>query len=124
MQGAHVEETIVSEGCRIDGAQIDHSVVGIRSVIRHGARLSHTVMMGADYYETDAERQSAEAIPVGIGAGSIIERAIIDKNARIGEGVVISNQERVDHLDRSEYCIRDGIVIVPKNSVIQPGTVI
>jgi len=125
MQGVHIEESIVCEGCRLKDAEIDHSIVGIRSVIGRGARLSGTVMMGADFYE-DAEDQhpTSEIIPVGVGAGSTIERAIIDKNARIAEGVMIRNRDGVQRLDGPGYCIRDGIVIVPKNGVIPAGTVI
>src|SRR5262249_22020265 len=122
---APLDEAIVCEGCRIDEAQIDHSIIGIRSVIGPGVRLSHTVMMGADFYEHLENRHAmSEFIPVGIGAGSVIERAIIDKNARIGEGVVIRNQDNVDRLDGPGYYIRDGIVIVPKNGVIPAGTVV
>ena len=82
-------------------------------------------MMGADFYET-AEHQHpmSEGIPVGVGAGSVIERAIIDKNARIGEGVTIRNEKNVERYDGVGYYIRDGIVIVPKNGVIPAGTVI
>ena len=120
-----LEESIVCEGCRIDDAEIDHSVIGIRSIVGRGTRLSHTVMMGADFYETEEHSNpTSEAIAVGIGAGSRIERAIIDKNARIGEGVVIRNEKNVDHFEGPGYYIRDGIVIVPKNGVIPAGTLI
>jgi len=125
MHRVTLQETIVSEGCCIEDAEIDHSVIGIRSIIGRGVRLSHTVMMGADFYETPEDLHPAsEGIPVGIGAGSIIERAIIDKNARIGEGVVIRNEKGLERHDGVGYHIRDGIVIVPKNGVISAGTVI
>jgi len=121
----HLDEAIICEGCRVEEAEIDHAVIGIRSIIGRGARLSHTVMMGADYYEGGGGAPvSTEAIPVGIGAGSVIERAIIDKNARIGEGVVIRSQEGARDFDGPGYCVRDGVVIVPKNSAIAPGTVV
>lgn len=121
----HLEETIVADGCRLEDAEIDHSVIGVRSVIGHGARLSHTVMMGADSYDTSATyHPTSEVIPLGVGAGSVIERAIIDKNARIGANVVIRNQGTHDYLDGPGYYIRDGIVIVPKNAAIPAGTVI
>jgi glucose-1-phosphate adenylyltransferase len=81
--------------------------------------------MGADFYETVEDlHPSSEGIPVGIGAGSIVERAIIDKNARIGEGVVIRNEKNVERHDGLGYYIRDGIVIVAKNGAIPAGTVI
>jgi glucose-1-phosphate adenylyltransferase len=125
MHRVRLEEAIVSEGCRIEDADIDHAVIGVRSIIGRGARLSHTIMMGADFYETAADlHPMSEGIPVGVGAGSIIERAIIDKNARIGEGVVIRNQKHVERFDGPGYYIRDGIVIIPKNGVIPAGTVI
>ena len=122
---ARVTESIVAEGCRIADAEIDHSVVGIRSIIGPGARLTQTVMMGADFYESDGSGHPAtESIPMGVGAGSHIECAIIDKNARIGERVVIRNERKLTHFDGSGYFIRDGIVIVPKTGVIASGTVI
>lgn len=124
---AHVSlhESMVCEGCRMEEAEIDHSIIGIRSIIGRGARLSHVVMMGADFYESRTEHHpTSEGIPVGIGAGSIIERAIIDKNARIGEGVMIRNRNRIERFDGPGYYIRDGIVIVPKNGVIASGAVI
>jgi glucose-1-phosphate adenylyltransferase len=124
LQRVRLDETIVTEGCQIEDAEIDHSVIGIRSVIARGARLSQVIMMGADYYENRAAASRAEVIPIGIGAGSVIERAIIDKNARIGEGVVLRNEARVDRLDGPGYFVRDGIVIVPKNGIVPAGTVV
>jgi glucose-1-phosphate adenylyltransferase len=119
----HIHASVVCEGCRIQAAQIDRSVVGIRSIIGRDVRLSRTIMMGADFYST-AEDGSPGVIPMGIGAGSTIEHAIIDKNARIGEGVVIRNEKQIQHLDGLGFYIRDGVVIIPKNGVIAPGTVI
>jgi glucose-1-phosphate adenylyltransferase len=118
-----VHASVVCEGCRIQAEQIDHSVVGIRSIIGRGVRLSHAVMMGADFYSTPEDGKPG-VIPMGIGAGSIIEHAIIDKNARIGEGVIIHNEGQIQDLDGPGYYIRDGVVIIPKNGVIAPGTVI
>ncbi len=117
-------ESIISEGCQIDAAAIDHSIIGIRSIIGRDVRLSHTVMMGTDYYEDRAAAADTEMIPVGIGDGCRIERAIIDKNARIGPGVVIRNEKHLQHFDGLGYSIRDGIVIVPKNGVLPAGMVI
>jgi glucose-1-phosphate adenylyltransferase len=120
-----LNDTIVCEGSRIDAAGIDNSIIGIRSVVGRGSRLSHVIMMGADYYADLASYElPAETIPVGIGAGCVIERAIIDKNARIGDGAVIRNQDNLQHFDGPGYYIRDGIVIIPKNGVVASGTVI
>jgi glucose-1-phosphate adenylyltransferase len=125
MQRVRLEESIVCEGSRLKDAEIDHSIIGIRSIVGRGVRLSQTIMMGADFYELEeSARAATEFIPVGVGAGSSIECAIIDKNARIGEGVTIRNKEGVQRLDGPGYYIRDGIVIVPKNGVIPAGTVI
>ncbi|MFI5366788.1 MAG: glucose-1-phosphate adenylyltransferase [Candidatus Binatia bacterium] len=125
MERVRLTESIVCEGSRLTEAEIDHSIVGIRSTVGRGVRLSHTIMMGADFYEPEQPPHlGAEFIPVGVGAGSVIERAIIDKNARIGEGVVIRNQEDIQRFDGPGYYIRDGIVIVPKNGLIPAGTVI
>lgn len=125
LHATRIEESVICEGCRIGDAELDHSVVGIRSVIGRGVRLSHTVMMGADYY-SDAEDPSAtdHPIPIGVGPGSTIAHAIIDKNARIGEGAVIRNRRNLQNFDGVGYNIRDGVVIIPKNAVIAPGTVI
>lgn len=125
LHAARVQQSIICEGCRVGQAEIDHSVVGIRSVIGDGVCLSHTVMMGADYFgDSRNDRDKDEPVPVGVGAGSVIEHAIIDKNARIGERVVIRAQEELQNFDGPGYNIRDGIVIIPKNGVIPPGTVI
>jgi glucose-1-phosphate adenylyltransferase len=125
LHATHIRESMICEGCRIGDAAIDHSVVGIRSVIGHGARLSYTVMMGADHYGgTDDGTTAANSIPIGVGPGCTIERAIIDKNARIGAGVVIRNERKLQNFDGVGYNVRDGVVIIPKNAVIPAGTVI
>ncbi len=117
---AAVRSSIVTEGCRIERATIEHCVIGIRSVIRSGSRLRHVVMMGADFYEGEAQ----DEIPIGVGPECVIENAIIDKNARIGAGVVIRNESGEKHADGPNFYIRDGIVIVPKGARLPPGTVI
>jgi glucose-1-phosphate adenylyltransferase len=123
VQDTHIQESVVCEGSRIEAAEIDHSVVGIRSIVGRGVRLSRTVLMGADFYSTPEDGKPG-VIPMGIGRGSTIEHAIIDKNARIGEGVTIRSEREIRYLDGPGYYIRDGVVIIPKNGVIAPGTVI
>jgi glucose-1-phosphate adenylyltransferase len=120
IEGTRLRETIVCEGGHIEAESIESSIVGIRSIVGRGTRMSHVIMMGADYFDDAPE----DAIPVGIGPGCVIERAIIDKNARIGEGVQIRNSENVQHADGDGYLIREGIVIIPKNGVLPAGTVI
>ena len=113
-----IERAIISEGCVLNESVIRNSVIGIRSFIRKGAKVVDTLMMGADSYDNSSSRQ----IPLGIGEGSVIRGAILDKNARIGSGVTISNKDNLDNYDGDNYYIRDGIVIIPKNAVINDGT--
>jgi glucose-1-phosphate adenylyltransferase len=123
----HLDRAIVEEGCYVEKAVIEHSVLGRRSIIGPGVRMIDTVMMGADYYENAADlaRDEGKGVPpIGVGARSTIERAIIDSNARLGEGVVIRNLQGVTHADGPCYYIRDGIVVVAKNAVVPAGTTI
>jgi glucose-1-phosphate adenylyltransferase len=118
---------LVSEGCILMGAEIERSVIGIRSRIGHGTRIRDSLVLGADFYESIREIQRAEGRglpPVGIGADSVIERAIVDKNARVGRGVRIVNEKGVQEEDGEGYYVRDGIVFVPKEGVVPDGTVI
>jgi glucose-1-phosphate adenylyltransferase len=84
--------------------------------------VKNTILMGADYYDDDVTDAPAGAPPIGIGRNCIIDHAIIDKNARIGDGVVISPEGKSQDFDGEGYYVRDGIVVIPKNSVIAPGT--
>ena len=126
--GCDLERTVLAEGCLIKESDIRESVVGLRSIIGSDVRIARTVMMGADFYETPerrAENRRLERPDVGIGRGSSIEGAIIDKNARIGEGVVIRpHPSDEDMVETENYVIRGGIVVIPKNAVIPDGTVI
>jgi glucose-1-phosphate adenylyltransferase len=122
-----LDHALISEGCIVLGAEIQRSVIGIRARIGAGARLKNTLVLGADYYQTLPEIEAAHTagIPaVGIGAESVIENAIIDKNARIGRGVRIVNAAGVAETDGDGYCIREGIVCVTKNGVIPDGATI
>jgi len=116
-----ISNAVVSEGVIASGASFWRSVIGIRSIIREGSVLSRTVMMGADYYDGARSRTQPR---LGIGKNCRIERAIIDKNARIGDNVLIVNEKNLRRHDGNGYCIRDGIVVVEKDAVIPPGTVI
>ena len=127
VQSCDIAESLLSEGCYIEKARIERSVVGIRSRIASGARIRHSLILGADLYETphDLERLSRDGMPpIGIGEESIIENAIIDKNARVGRRVHIQNERGEKERDAANYHIRDGIVVVPKGAVIPDGTVI
>jgi glucose-1-phosphate adenylyltransferase len=123
-----INESLASEGSIITNANITHSIVGIRTIIESGANLDGVVCMGADAYETPEEKESNReaGIPnVGIGRTCIIKRAIIDKNARIGDNcrIGIDDLPRPDG-DYENYSIRDGIIIIPKGIILNPGTVI
>ena len=122
--GCRVDRGIVSEGCTLIESEVEQSVIGVRTMMGPGVRIYQSVVMGADVYESDSDRtRNAErGVPnIGIGAGSTIHRAIIDKNARIGAGVIISNDARVEEADGEGYHIREGIVVVPKDAVIPDG---
>jgi glucose-1-phosphate adenylyltransferase len=127
IEGCHLRQALVSEGCILMGAEIERSVVGIRSRIGQGTRVRNSLVLGADYYESleEIDRAQAKGLPpVGIGGDSVIERAIVDKNARVGRGVRLVNEAGVQEKDGDGYQIRDGIVIVPKGGVIPDGTVV
>jgi glucose-1-phosphate adenylyltransferase len=124
---AHLDKTAVADGCIIVDAKIEHSIIGIRSRIEAGATIKDSILMGLDDYETPEEAQAGMARgipPLGIGKNTYIERAIIDKNARIGDNVSISPGGKPENFDADNYNIRDGIVVVPKGGVIRSGTVI
>ena len=121
INGATMQRAVVSDGCIITDASLERCVIGIRSIIESGAVLRNVVMMGADYYEAEAAPRSGTP-PVGIGRNTTINDAIVDKNARIGERVVISPEGKPSEYDGENFYIRDGIVIIPKNAVIPDGS--
>lgn len=129
IDNCETRDSIISEGCIINGAKISHSVIGLRSRIGEGARVEASYIMGADYYQTldDMEGDRASGRPwIGIGAGTIVRRAIIDKNARIGARVKLLNEAGAENSDGpgGGYFIRDRIIIVPKNGLIPDGTIV
>lgn len=127
VHGGHLHNVLIGDGSRIYDATIRYSVVGLRSIVNRGVTLHRSVLMGADYYETEAEREENRRLgrpDVGIGAGSVIEGAIVDKNARIGRRVVIRMVPDREDQDHENWVSRDGIVIVPKNATIADGMVI
>ncbi|THG05746.1 glucose-1-phosphate adenylyltransferase small subunit 2, chloroplastic-like [Camellia sinensis] len=129
MLDADVTDSVIGEGCVIKNCKIHHCVVGLRSCISEGAVIEDSLLMGADYYETDADKRFLAAkgsIPIGIGKNSHIKRAIIDKNARIGDNVKIINTDNVQEAARETdgYFIKSAIVTVIKDALIPSGTVI
>lgn len=127
INGAAIDHAIISDGCIINRCQISHSLVGIRSLIGEGSRLHRVICMGNDYYESkeSIDEFAAAGIPkIGVGLNTRIENAIIDKNARIGDNVVISPDGKGENADHPLYFVRDGIVIIPKAGVVPHNTVI
>src|SRR5881396_3896666 len=120
INGATLRQAIVSDGCIISDAHLERCVVGIRSVIQSGATIRNSIVMGADYFEQDRHGDSGRP-PIGIGRNCVIDRAIIDKNARIADGAVITPEGKPENLDADHYFIRGGIVVIPKNAVIPAG---
>ena len=129
IEDSQIQDSILSDGCILAGAAITNSVIGLRSRISKGVRIDSSFLMGADYYQTFEEMRDdllANKPRVGIGEGTTINRAIVDKNARIGSNVRLTNEAKIVDADAADgsYYIRDGIIIVPKNAVIKDGTVV
>jgi glucose-1-phosphate adenylyltransferase len=110
-------DVLISDGSRILRSDISHSIIGTRSQVSAGCTIKDTIMMGSDYYERDDE-----GLPIGIGANSYIEGAILDKNVRIGSNVIIRPFSRNVDLDNEKWYVRDGIVVIPKDAEIPDGT--
>ncbi len=128
IENSVLEHVLIAEGCCIQQAEIRHSVIGLRSQIQSGTRILNSVLMGADYYTRTQEEEDAESLPgltpIGIGRNCFIDGAIIDKNACLGDNVVIKPFPRGTEIETENWVIQDGIVVIPKNAVIPPGTVI
>lgn len=124
---ARIERSLVAEGSVLEGAQVVHSIIGHRVFLLPGARVEDSILMGADFYEVGETRAKVlreGRIPVGIGEGASIKRAIVDKNARIGAGAIIHGRPDRPDEDHDEWSVRDGIVLVHKGAVIEPGSVL
>ena len=118
----HVKDSLVSEGCFLDRCRIHESVVGIRAHIESGTRVTRSVLLGADSYEDGAPLDGTPAL--GVGRDVVLDRVIIDKNARIGDGARLVNEKNIEHADGNGYYIRGGIIVVPKGGIIPPGMVV
>ncbi len=121
VQGAKVNRAVIAEGCVIDSCEIDRAVVGIRTQVRAGARITNSVLLGADYYSRE---EDDTGVPLGIGREVVLDRVIVDKNARVGDGARLVNTAGVQEADGNGYFIREGVIIVPKAATIAPGTVV
>lgn len=119
IEGANIRLSIINEGCRIGKAKINRSIVGIRSIISDNVVLDHVVHNGADYYTNDG---SGANVPGGIGENTVIKKAIIDKNVRIGKNVILENRSGIEEADLDYCVIRNGIIVVPTRTEIPDGT--
>ena len=129
VHNSQIGDTIIGDGCIINRARLARSVIGLRARIEPGAHIEDTYVMGADYYQSieDLRADAAAGLPlIGIGRDTVIRRAIIDKNARIGAGVRLTNDAQITNFDNEAagYHIRDGIIIIPKNATVKDGTIV
>jgi len=123
--GCRINSSVLAEGSRLRDAEISNSIIGLRGVVRGKSTLNRVVMMGADYYESEADflKNKGKGIPdLGIGRNCRIEEAIIDKNARIGDDVTILSHKGSKDITADNYVVRDGIVVIPKNALIKNGS--
>jgi glucose-1-phosphate adenylyltransferase len=119
-----LSQVLMADGCVIEKAELSNSLIGNRSVIRQNAVIRNTVMMGSSYFETEIKSQLTQVPAIGIGRGSYIEGAILDRNVRIGPGVRIEPFPSDFNIDKEDWVVRDGIVVIPHHAVISEGTVI
>jgi glucose-1-phosphate adenylyltransferase len=131
VNGATVRQAIISDGCIISDANIERAVVGLRSIIKSGSTIKNSIVMGADYYEETRPGKEGEP-PLGIGSNCVVDHAIVDKNARVGNGVVITPDGKGEDCDgpavrwsdgseKPLWYVRDGIVLIPKGAVLPDG---
>jgi glucose-1-phosphate adenylyltransferase len=126
---SQVTQSIIGEGSMLKACSIHHCVLGVRTRVEDEVVLQDSLVMGADYFESSEERsvlRERGGTPLGVGRGTTVKRAILDKNVRIGRDVTIVNKDRVEEADRPElgFYIRNGIVVVEKNATIGDGMVI
>lgn len=127
ISGVKVNKAIIAGGGIVNDCEVDRAVIGVRSVVRQGSVLRNVVMMGADDFESDADRASNKDLQrpdIGVGENCHIENAIIDKNARIGNNVRLSPEGKPDMYESGDVIVRDGVLLVTKNGVVPDGTVV
>ncbi len=127
LNNCSIHQSIITDGCLLSGADIKHSIIGVRSRIGAGTTIKNSIIMGADFYESarQMDENAQRRIPnIGIGSHCTIINTIIDKNARVGDNVSIINAHNLREKDEENYYIRDGIIVIPKGAVIRSGTVI
>ena len=121
LRNCEVEQSVLCEGSVLSGSKIRNSVIGIRSLIRKGTEVEEAVIMGT---ASNERTDPSDEVTIGIGKNCRIRKAIIDTGARIGDGSQLVNEAGVEDLDGDGFCIRGGVIVVPKNAVLPPGTVV
>jgi glucose-1-phosphate adenylyltransferase len=127
MNNCNLHQSVITDGCFLNGAEVKHSIIGIRSRIGHGTTITNSYLMGADYYETieEIKENALNDVPnIGVGNHATIVNAIVDKNARIGDNVMIVNSRNMENYDGENFFVRDKIVVIPKGAVIPNGTIV
>ncbi len=121
--GTWFNQAVIAEGSIIHAKKIERSIIGIRSRIGENTEISNSIIMGNDYFETLEEIMAhGDQNSMGIGDNCFVEKAIIDKNCRIGNNVVIRGSVALENSETDTYCIRDGIIVLKKGAVIPDGT--
>ncbi len=120
--GTHMQSAVMAEGCIIHASSIERSVIGIRARLGEGSKVSNAIVFGNDYFETLEDFTQKDIIPMGVGKNSHIERAILDKNCRIGDNVIIRGHEDLEDSETELYRIVDGIIVVKKGVIIESGS--
>ncbi len=118
-----VESSLIAEGSYLDSCSVEHSIVGVRTQVQPGARITRSVLLGADYYQEPAVTKHSD-VKIGIGRNVVLDRVIVDKNAHIGDGARLTNERKLTDDDGDGYYIRDGIIVVPKGSTVAPDSIV
>jgi len=127
--GSEIRDSLVAEGSFIMDSRVVNSIVGVRSIIRSGTSLREVILLGEDFYDGErllggAQEDPKKEPPMGIGRNCLIERTIVDKNVRIGDGVIIRDKRDVKEFEAKQYWVREGVTIIPKGTVIPSGTIL
>jgi len=120
VEDSKLKDVLMAEGCRIIKSTVVNSVIGLRAQIGPNATVKDSIVMGGDFYDSPVLKKNE--IPIGVGAKCHIEGAILDKNARIGEGTIIKPFPRGTDIDAGTWVVQDGIVVIPKDTTILPNT--
>ena len=121
MKDSYINNALVADGCFLNTVKVNKGVIGQRSMIRKGTVIDNAIILGFDYYDKNNE---SESVPLGIGENCIIKKSILDKNVRIGNNVQIINKNNIKDLEEDSYYIKDGIIVIPKHTVIPDNTII